>query len=359
MDKVKVAVVGCGMIARQTYLPGIVEMEKAELVATCDIVVERAQQLKERFGALRYYPDLDTMLAEEEFDLLVDLSTIPTHYSLNLKGLQAGKHVYSEKTFALSTAEATHLIDTAKEKGLKLGAAAAIMLSPVNQVVKRLVAEGAVGKVTFAKVVSSHGGPASGNWPMDPTWFYKKGAGPLPDMGVYGLHSITGILGPAKRVTSFAGISVPVRYVRGGPFAGKRIDVEENDLNLIMLDFGQATYAIVDGSFCIRATKAPNMEIMGADGTIATLRQPGVSPVHLWRDEVELDVKGWTEVEMPRGPQWTLANGVEHLIDCILEDKEPVVSGEHARHVIEIMDKAKVAAETGVTQELETTFPLR
>ena len=66
----------------------------------------------------------------------------------------------------------------------------------VNQVVKRLVTEGAVGKVTFAKVVSSHGGPASGNWPMDPTWFYKKGAGPLPDMGVYGLHSITGILGP-------------------------------------------------------------------------------------------------------------------------------------------------------------------
>ncbi len=360
MDKVKVAVVGCGMIAEQSYLPGIVQMEKAKLVAVCDIVEERAELLQEKFGVLRYYTDLDTMLAEEEFDLLVNLTIIPMHYPLNLKALQAGKHVYSEKTFALTTEEATELVETAKAKGVKLGAAAATMLSPVNQMVRRLVEGGAIGKVTFAKVVSSHGGPAAETWPADPTWFYKKGAGPLPDMGVYGLHSITGILGPARRVTAFAGISVPVRYVGGGPFAGKRIDVEEDDLNLIMLDFGEATFAIVDGSFCVRATKAPSMEIMGSDGTIAV--QPlwgGGAPISLWRDEAKLGVRGWTEVEMPAGGRWSLANGVEHLIDCIIEDKEPIVSGEHARHVLEIMDKTKVAAKTGVTQVLETTFPRR
>ena len=359
MDKVKLAVVGCGMIAERSYLPDIVKMARADLVALCDVVEGRAKLMQSMFDVPRIYTDFDAMLAQEEFDLLVDLATIPMHYPLNLKALQAGKHVYSEKTFALTTEEATELIDTASAKGVKLGAAAATMLNPVNQTIRRLIQEGAIEKVTFAKVVSSHGGPAySVAWPTDPAWFYKKGAGPLPDMGVYGLHSITGILGPAKRVTALAGISDPVRYVRGGPAGGARIDVEEDDLNLILLDFGEATFAIVDASFCIRASKAPSMEIYGAGGTITVNPRGAENPLSMWRDDLTLGVRGWTDVEVDRRP-WGLPSGVEHLLDCIVEDNEPVVSGEHARHVLEIMDKTKVAAQTGATQTLETTFPRR
>jgi len=355
MDKVKAAVVGCGMIAEQSYLPGIAQMEKADLVAVCDIIEERAKLMQERFNVPRIYTDLDTMLAEEEFDLLVNLTPIPEHYRLNLKALQAGRHVYSEKTFAQTVEQATELIETAKTKRVKLGAAAATMLNPVNQAIKSLIEKGTIGKVTFAKVTSSHGGPASYAWPADPTWFYKKGSGPLLDMGVYGLHTITGILGPAKRVVALSGISDPVRYVRGGPFNGKRIDVEEDDLTLIMLDFGQVTFAIVDGSYCIHATKAPPMEIYGSAGTITVNPRGAGQPLSLWRDEVELDVRGWTDVEL-RDTSWSLPDGVAHLIDCILEDKAPITSGEHARHVLEIMNTCIKAARTGQAQELATTF---
>lgn len=355
MDKVKVAVVGCGMIAEQSYLPGIRQMEKAELVAVCDIVEGRAKLLQGKFNIPRSYADLDVMLGEEQFDLLVNLTTIPMHYPLNLKALQAGKHLYSEKTVAQSVEQATELIETARAKGVKLGAAAATMLSTVNQEIKSLVREGAIGKVALAKVISSHGGPAYFAWPTDPTWFYKSDSGPLLDMGVYGLHTITGILGPAKRVMAFSGISDPVRYVRGGPFKGKRIDVEADDLTLITLDFGQATFAIVDASYCIRATKAPSLEIYGADGTITVNRSEAQHELSLWRDELKLGIRGWTNMEV-EGKAWGLPLAVEHLIDCILEDKEPVPSGEHARHVLEIMNKCMEAARTGRTQELTTTF---
>ena len=98
---------------------------------------------------------------------------------------------------------------------------------------------GAIGQPCFARVRSSHGGPAAGNWPLDPTWFYQEGSGPLLDMGVYGIHEITGILGPAKRVVAFSGITEQVRTVRGGPFKGKQIDVTADDNTLLMLDFGE------------------------------------------------------------------------------------------------------------------------
>jgi len=359
MDKIKVAVVGCGMIADRAYLPGIAQMEKADLVAVCDIVEERAKRQQARFDVPRPYASLDAMLAGEEFDLLVNLTDIPSHYALNLIALQAGKHVYSEKTFGQTVEQATELIETAKAKGVKLGAAAATMLSPINLKAKSLIEDGAIGKVAFAKVLSSHGGPAYfPTWPVDPTWFYKQGSGPILDMGVYGLHTITGILGPAKRVTAVSGISDSVRYVRGGPFKGKRIDVEEDDLTVIVLDFGQATFAVVDASYCIRASRFPSLEIYGADGTITAdpMDWIGVGhPLSLWRDEVELGIRGWTEVEV-QGTAWELPMGVAHLIDCILEDKDPITSGEHARHVLEIMNTCIKAARTGEAQKLTTTF---
>ncbi|MBS7611384.1 hypothetical protein KEJ27_04155 [Candidatus Bathyarchaeota archaeon] len=47
-----------------------------------------------------------------------------------------------------------------------------------------------------------------------------------------------------------------------------------------------------------------------------------------------------------------------HLVDCILNDKTPIVSAEHARHVIEIIEKGYIAAKTGKTQEITSTFSL-
>ena len=85
---------------------------------------------------------------------------------------------------------------------------------------RRLIGEGAIGKVAFARVQSSHGGPAAMAWPADPSWFYAKGAGPLLDMGVYGLDRITAVLGPARAVAAMSGVTAPVRRARGGPFDG-------------------------------------------------------------------------------------------------------------------------------------------
>lgn len=356
VDKVKVGLVGCGVIANSAYLPGIAGTPKADLVAVCDIIEDRAEAAAEQYDVPQVYFDLDQMLERSDLEFLVNTTHIQAHYGVNLKALQAGKHVYSEKSMTNTVEEATILIEEARKRNLKLGAAAATMLGSGNQKIKQLIQEGVIGKVAFAKARHSHEGAAYfPYWATDPTWFYKPGGGPMLDLGVYALHSLTGLLGPAKRVTCMAGISDPVRYVRGGPFKGKRIDVETEDNILVMLDFGDATFAFVDGTFCVRAATGPRLEIYGSKGTITVPGDRGGPPYRLYREDLELGIRGWTEPDPSQRDNW-FTGAIGHMIDCILEDKKPIVNAEHARHVIEVMTKAMEASKQGRTLELETTF---
>jgi predicted dehydrogenase len=97
------------------------------------------------------------------------------------------------------------------------------------------------------------------------------------------------------------------------------------------------------------------MEIYGTDGTIAASVWEARQPLVMWRDDPRLGLRGWIEVEADVRPL-DLASGVDHMVECILDGKQIIPSGEHARHVVEIMNKAIEAARTGRTQELKTIF---
>jgi predicted dehydrogenase len=358
MNQVKVGVLGCGVVAERVYLPGISQILNAALVAVCDQVEERARKAAATYSIPQVYSDLDDMLAESDIDLMVNLTPIQAHYATNLSALRAGVHVYSEKTFTTTVDQATHLIQEAEARDLRLGAAAATMLSPVSVKIAELLRAGAIGTVSFCVAHQSHGGPAAmEGWSTDPTWFYKQGAGPLLDMGVYALHTVTGLLGPVRSVYSQSGISVPKRTVRSGPAQGKVIDVEVDDNTLLLLDFGEATFAFVHATYCVQARRGPRLEIYGSEGTILVNDRTAQHPLSVYRDDAELDLRGWMDLELPLARPWTLTSGVEHLVECILDrNKRVITSGEHARHVIEIMNKGSESARTRSAMELETQF---
>jgi predicted dehydrogenase len=357
MKKIKVGVLGIGVIAGSTYLPAISKMENVEMVAVCDLIEERAVNASIKYNVPHVFVDQRDML-ELDIDLVVNLTNIQAHFDTNLMSLQAGKHVYSEKTFAGNAEEATILIEEAKKYNVRLGAAAATMLSPVNLKIAELLRNDAIGKVNFVVAHHSHFGAASfEGWTTDPTWFYQPGAGPLVDLGVYALHTLTGLLGPAKAVCALSGISVPVRTVRSGPAKGKQIHVEMDDNTLIMLDFGQSTFAYVDSTYTVHATKGPRTQFFGSKGTIAVNERGAEHPLSVYQDDWGTGLKEWMELDLPRAKPWGLPSGVEHIIDCIHDPtKKLITNAEHARHVIEIMDKAFVAAREKRTVPLETTF---
>jgi predicted dehydrogenase len=141
-----------------------------------------------------------------------------------------------------------------------------------------------------------------------------------------------------------------------------RIEVGEDDITLLTLDFGESVFAMLDTAWVnVRESFTPRLEIYGHKGVISQPRRgdPRAPDIMLYRDEPGLGIRGWTDVAMipplrPDPPPRVA--GLVHAIECIQEDAQPIPSGEHARHCIEIIEKAFIAARSGVTQELETTF---
>jgi predicted dehydrogenase len=369
MQEVTYAIVGCGSVSGNRYFNHMDAVARAggRLVAVCDRSEERASPRAREF-AVPCFTDVEELLSKTEFDLLVNLTNVQAHYDVSMLGLQAGRHVYSQKPMTSTLEEANRLIEEASKRKLVIVAEDASPIMPVYLTIKKLLDEGVIGKVVWLRSNMTHKGPAIiDNWPTDPSWFYKKGAGPLRDVGIEALATITAILGPAKMVTAMSGINQPEVVVRGGPNKGKRIGVDEDDITLVLMDFGESTFAMLDTAWVNVAPAHPphSMVIYGQKGIISLLS--GGHPkagalefdLRLHRDEPDLGIRGWSKVEVvpPAGPLPQQAVlGLVHAIECLTQDRKPILSGERARHCIEIVEKAFEAAHTGVTQALESTL---
>jgi len=364
----RVGILGAGMIAtvEPGYLPGLRLLRgRVAVTAIASRTRARAEQVARDWDIPVVCDGLGEMLARGDVDAVVNLTPIAAHYETSLRILAAGKHLVTEKPLASTLAQVGGLDQLA---GLLIVCAPMDILKREWAEARRLIDEGAIGKVAFARVQSSHGGPAAMAWPADPTWFYAKGAGPLLDMGVYGLDRITAVLGPARAVAAMSGVTAPVRRARGGPFDGLEIPVTENDNNLLLLDFGDARFAVVDAGFCAVATRSPEMEVFGLGGTLVVNR-PGAAygygglPIELFRVDAAPGLPGWItpdSLDAEIGPDRTQvlarASLVEHLADCLEDGTRPLPSAARARHVLEIMLAAQTAAATGHTVSLSTTF---
>lgn len=361
----RVGILGSGGIATASYgvLPNIHHFSASVAVtAIADVAYEQAQTVAAAYDIPEAYASLQEMLERAELDAVVNLTPIPVHAATSRQILAHGKHLATEKPLAATMAEADELIDLARERRLSIVCAPPDLLYEPYQRAVELVRDDTIGKVAFARVRSSHAGPGGGpnGWPSDPSWFYQEGSGPLLDMGVYGIHEITGILGPARRVVALAGVTEPIRTVRGGPFRGLEIPVNVADNCLFMLDFGDATFAVVDGTFNVHAAKSPKVEVFGRRGVLNILRPDGPD-LELYRTDIADGVDGWVDPVAPiatntRRATYGRSIMVGHLAECVLDGAAPVLSAEHARHALEIMLGVQTSAREQRFVELETTF---
>jgi predicted dehydrogenase len=181
---------------------------------------------------------------------------------------------------------------------------------------------------------------------VDPSWYYRKpGGGPQYDVTVYCLHNLTGIVGPAKRVTAMSGLVIPEREYHGKPIA-----CDMDDSTFLLLDFGDTFYAFVYATVAGRLFNGFNPNIYGTAGAIVkgelngeSLKQPDDHEPHVTGKHQELKESHVFEDMM-------------QLVDWIRDGTPSIASAEHARHVIDIIEAGYRAAETGETQELTTTF---
>jgi len=354
MRTVHIGVVGCGEVAQRVYLPEFHRLnDQAALVAVCDRVEERARATQQRFGARTYYTDLDRFLRESNAEIVVNLTPHKAHMPVSMAALEAGRHVYTEKPLAQSVDDATQLIEAARAHHVKLACAPVILLLPTAQRWQHLLREGVIGDVTFARA-QLLAPPIWDDFPPDHVWYYAAGSGPLLDGGVYALTALTGLFGPALRVSAMAGTMMSEHGISDSPAAGRRFRSEVADSVHLHLDFGHF-FATFDVSWCVQASRNETLEVYGEHGTLSGDPTYANTPIHIFRPG-----SGWSVEEptsrLPRSDDWF--QGVAHLVDCVLHDTEPIPSATHARHVLDIMLTALRSAQEGGALVLQTTFQL-
>ncbi|HMH81948.1 MAG TPA: Gfo/Idh/MocA family oxidoreductase, partial [Gemmatimonadales bacterium] len=236
--RIRVGVIGCGSVSH-SYLPHLTTSPYVELVSACDIIPERAKAQAEAFAIPNQYPHIDQLLAGAPFDLLVDLTDMQEHERLNLQAVEAGKHVWSEKPLANSLAAGEKLLAAAKKKGVKLWGAPAMVVSPQFAFIARTLNSGVLGRIAAAHADYGHSGP---DWAA---FFYEKGGGSLPDLAVYNLTTLTGLLGPAKSVAAMTSVITPTRTIPGKG----EIKVVAEDNAMVLLDHGEGVISHIQSGF--------------------------------------------------------------------------------------------------------------
>ncbi len=217
-----------------------------------------------------------------------------------------------------------------------------------------LARSGRYGAATL--VVAHHADPGPAAWREytgDPRPFYRPGVGPVIDHGVYRLHGMTMLLGPVTRVQAMGTIGVPTRVVRGGPLTGERIEVTTPDHVLINLEFASGALGQLLASFGTAATRAPWLELHLERATVSFGGQshdPG-APVSIYIDDDSPAAReDWhDDIEVPVDERGVVETGVRHFIDCLRGEATPVLTAEHARHVLDIIERAYASIDDGAS----------
>ncbi len=371
-ERVGIGVVGAGSIGIRGALAHLSledVWDRIFLAAVCDPVPGRAAAAAARFGVARAYERYEDLLEDPAVDAVTLCTPIGLHYEQGLRAIAAGKHVHFNKTMTTTAAEATDLIERAETAGVKLVASPGEMLRPLNRAIRRLVESGALGKISWAMTGAAfgtyhedeavrHGGEAVDA--IDPSWYWRKpGGGPLYDMTVYGLHALTGILGPANRVVAMSGIGLERRE-----FQGVLQECTADDNSLLLLDFGASVFAFVHGTFAGDLTGIRGVNVYGSDGVVEGALHNGMPLDYPGRERAQRGQFG-DVVLLPHVSDAHAAleeahvfEDVMQLVDCVRDDVTTVCDPRHAAHAIEIIEAGYRSAETGQAQELETTFNL-
>lgn len=369
----RAGLVGCGSLSQRGVLPHLSQpdaREVVQLVAVTDAVAERAQQTAERYSIPAWFDQIDTMLEQAELDLVLVITPIAQHYQHAMKAIAAGKHVYVQKAMTVTLAEADQLLAARDQAGIKLAAAPGFELFPTTALMRSIVESGQLGAIAVAYTYTmgfghEHESIRAGEGALqaiDPSWYYRPGAGPLPDVTIYSLQLATSVLGPARRVTALANKVMPERHWRDQTIA---IEIEDN--NVVLIEFARGTLGVAVGSDCRGSVHMPwgGLELYGTHGSLETTDVDGASGypmrinirgrnavehVALLSDQPYLTGKH-LEIEEPH-----VYVDIMDLVDAIRNDRAPRATGEQARHVVEIIECAHRAAATGQAQYLTSTF---
>ena len=365
-EDIGLGLIGAGGIARGMYVPMVQRLagQGVRLVAVADVVPAQADSLAAATGATAYH-DHRSLLDHPGVKAVIVATTISTHSPIALDALQAGKHVLLQKPMATTLVEADALIAAADERGLVLQCEPPHRMHPHAEQARQDLAAGMIGKLCLILARSAHNGPPNRPW----FYFQEHGGSVIFDMGVHALTWLLGVAGPAKRVSAVYTRSIPERLINNVLL---QPDIIDNAL--ISLELENGALANVVTNYCTVASLSPSYELYGSEGTIlVNAPQAGymrfAAGGRLEHPDMAEQEMGWFIPARNTGHQalpWPPTSDTArldvnrttlgHFVECIRTGASPIPSATFARHTLEVMVKAALAASSGQAQRLTTTF---
>lgn len=341
-EPLRVALQGAGNISAQ-YLASLVRLPNLELVAVCDVDEAAAQRAAESYpGAV--VAGIEDTLADDSIDAVLNLTPPALHPSTTIAALDAGKHVYVEKPFATTLADADAMLAAAQRSGRRLGVAPDTVLGKGVQTSRQILDSGSIGRPLAATAFMMSAGHES--WHPNPGFYYRAGGGPLLDMGVYYLTTLVLLLGPIESVW---GVGARPRHERvvppQGPLAGEVLPVEVDTFVTAILRHPDGVVSTLTVTFDALSSKLPPIEIYGERGTLA------VPDPNRFDDPVAVasDIKGaFQPVPFTAGYRDAgRGYGLSDLARSIGEGVAHRQSAELGYHVNEVMLRITESAQSG------------
>lgn len=349
---VKTAVIGCGAIS-DIYLTNMQRLfSTTEVVACAANHLESAEKKAAQYGIRA--ADVDGLIADPEVEMVVVLTPAPSHYELIKKALLAGKHVYTEKTMAVSLRQAKELASLADEKGLYLGSAPDTFMGSAWQTARKAMDEGLLGDVTSFHIVANR------DLTMLASLFKflrQPGGGICYDYGVYYLTALCSLVGPVSQVYAQIGNHARVRknIIPTSPgFGQDYIYDNEAQVNAVL-----TTESGVVGTFSLNGDSAiQDQAYFTIHGTKGILR---LGDANQFGSDVSFLPNNPLKAEWQTlAPVTTLSDncrgiGPANMAACIRRQEAHLASKEMACHVLDVIEKMMESAKKGAPLRTETT----
>jgi len=359
MQPVKLGIIGCGVIS-DAYLKGAGRSRLVAVKSCTDLVPEVAAAKAAEYGIAAV--DIEAMLADPEIEIVINLTVPLAHAEVSLRAVEAGKHVYSEKPIATTFAEGRELTVAARAKGVRLGAAPDTFLGAGHQAVRRALDAGRIGRVVAGAACFASHGPET--WHPNPAFFYKRGAGPILDIGPYPVTQLINLIGPVESVVAQTSRAFATRTVTSEPRRGEVIEVEVPTMVNAALSFANgANVGLTVGWDVWKQARVP-IELYGSEGTLLNPDPNffGGTPRLSERngDWQELPIEGH-----PFGaPNRELRSGamvadyrilgVLDMARAIREARPHRANGDLALHVLEVLEALERSSLEGRRVRIET-----
>jgi predicted dehydrogenase len=344
MSKIGVGLVGSGFISA-IHHESFRSVPEAEVRAVASTSIERVRPFAEARGIPRWYVDYRQMFASPEIDLVVIGIPNYLHCEAVLAAAEAGKHVVLEKPMAMNLDECDRMIDACRRAGVKLMYAEELCFAPKYVRLKQLVDEGALGKVHLVKQAEKHDGPHA-------EWFYdtnRSGGGVTLDMGCHALAFFRWLLSgpdgrkPPRATSVYAHMATRVHGSR----------TRGDDEAIVLVDFEGGVTGMAEESWTKPGGMDDRAEVYGADGVAYADLLRGNS-IHTYSRsgygyavEKAGATAGWSFAIYEEAWNYGFPQEMAHFVESVRLDKQPLVTGEDGRAVMEILMAAYASAATG------------